>query len=82
SGGSGTGTSGGSATGSSGGSGIANCVVVNIEKKVTGKDHAQIRKSEKNICVDNKGNSKLVSGDEQERNKGNDDNFGENQNAD
>jgi hypothetical protein len=79
SGGSSTGTSGGSGSGASGGSGSANCDVVDFVNKVTDKNNAQIRKSEKKICVDDKGNSKFESGDEQEHNDGrNNDDFNEN----
>jgi hypothetical protein len=70
----------GSGTGSSGGSGTGNCDVVHFVKKVSDKNNAQIRKSEKNICIDDKGNSKFESGEEQEHNDGrNNDDFNENE---
>ncbi len=80
SGGSGSGTSGGSGSGASGSAGSTNCDVVDLVDKVTGKNNnAQVRKSEKKICVDDKGNSRFESGDEQEHNKGhNNDDFNEN----
>ncbi|MCP3715393.1 hypothetical protein [Paraburkholderia sp. CNPSo 3281] len=79
SGGASSGTSGGSGSGATGSSGAANCDVVDFVKKVTDKNNAQIRKSEKKICVDDKGNSRFESGEEQEHNHGhNNDDFNEN----
>jgi len=73
-----------SGTANNGGSGTTNCNgdVVDFVKKVTDKNNGQIRKSERKMCVDDKGNSKFVSGDEQESNKGQDDDFNENNNQD
>lgn len=79
SGGSSTGSSGGSNTGNSVGPGTANCDVVAVVKEVKDNNKNQIRKSEKKICVDEKGNSKFVSGEEQERNDGRGDDFDENE---
>jgi hypothetical protein len=76
---SGTGSSGGPSTGSSGGSSTGNCDVVDFVKKVTDKNNAQIRKSEKKFCVDDKGNSKFESGEEQEHNHGHNNDFNENE---
>jgi len=79
SGGSGSGTSGGTGSGASGSTGSTNCDVVDLVDKVTGKNNGQVRKSEKKICVDDKGNSRFESGDEQEHNDGrNNDDFNEN----
>jgi len=81
---SGTGSSGTSGSGNSGsgtsvGSGNANCDVVDVVKEVKDKNNNQIRKSERKTCVDSKGDSKFVSGEEQERNHGkNNDDFNEN----
>jgi hypothetical protein len=79
SGGSSTGSSGGSNTGNSAGPGTAICDVVAFVKEVKDNNKNQIRKSEKKICVDEKGNSKFVSGEEQERNDGRGDDFEENE---
>ncbi|TDN61423.1 hypothetical protein [Paraburkholderia sp. BL10I2N1] len=79
SGGSSMGSSGGSNTGSSLGFSTANCDVVDVVKEVKDKNKNRIRKSDKKTCVDDKGNSKFVSGEEHDRNNGHDDDFDENE---
>ncbi|MEX3942098.1 hypothetical protein AB4Y44_21550 [Paraburkholderia sp. BR10937] len=67
----------GSGAGSAGGSSTATCDVVDVVKEVKDNNKNQIRKSEKKTCVDDRGNSRFVSGEEHERDNGRDDDLNE-----